>query len=208
MRFLRYSLGEELLKTVEDVTLLQNERCLTKVFKDTLCLPVLVDEKVFGYVFHGTGKLMIDSLIEATRGAVGKSTIKDLNQSFIMLGNTREIKNKLVSVDSADLNKLGYKDIEDFVEMADGLCGHLWYKGMNRLSQDMTEKVVFAFAESKSKFDMLVLKGDNLIYTSREKVFVSKKNKTVLTSPEQVVVAKGGKTVIIANDRVLVEKQT
>jgi hypothetical protein len=206
MRFFRYKLGEAPLKTVEDITLLQNERCLTKVFKNTLCLPILVDEETAGYIFHGTGQLIIDSIIETKKGAVGKPTVKDLKQPFIMLGNTGKIENNLAHADSTDLKKLGYKDIEGFVETADRLCKHLFHKGTNRLPRDMKDTMVFAFAESNDKFDMLVLKGDSLVYTSREKVFVSKRDKTVLTCPEQVVVTKRGKTVIIANGQFLVEK--
>lgn len=204
--FRRYQLGEVPLKTVEDITLLQNERCLTKVFKDTLCLPILVEEETTGYIFHGTGQLMIDSIVETKRGAVGKPTIKDLKQPFIILGNTEKIENNLVSADSTDLNKLGYKGIEGYVEMADRLCERLLRKGTNRLTLDMKDTLVFAFAEPKDEFDMLVSKGDSLVYTSREKVFVSKRDKTVLKCPEHVVVTKRGKTVIIANDQFLVEK--
>ncbi len=125
-----------------------------------------------------------------------------------MLGNAEEIENNLAPADSTDLNKLGYKDIEGFVEKADGLCQHLLRKGTNQLSTDTKEARVFAFAESKDEFDMLVSKGDSLVYTSKEKIFVSRRNKTVLKSPEQIVVSsEKGKTVIIANDKCLVERR-
>lgn len=201
MRFSRYRLGETSLKTVEDITLLQNERCLVKVFKDTLCLPILVDEETVGYVFHGTGQLMIDSIVETKRGAVGKPTVKDLKKPFIMLGNMEKIKGNLASADSTDLNKFGYKGIESFVEIADRLCERLLCKGTHRLPKDVKDTMIFAFADSKDEFDMLVSKGDSLVYTSREKVFVSKGDKNVLKVPEQFVVTKRGKTVIIANDQ-------
>jgi hypothetical protein len=206
MRFFRYRLGETPFKTARDITLLKNERCLTKVFKDTLCLSIFADEKPIGYVFHGTGQFVIDSIVETKRGAVGKPTVKDLKQPFIMIGNITKIEDNLTSADSTDLNRMGYEDIEGFVQTANRLCERFLHRGRTRLPRDMRDTLVFAFAESRGEFDIVVLKGDSLVYKSKEKVFVSKRDKTVLKCPEVVVSSKRGKTVIIASNRFLVEK--
>lgn len=86
MKYLNYKISNEPSKIVEDATLLKNERCIVDALEGTLALPILIDEKVRGYVFHGTGKLVVDSIIETRKGAVGKPTVKNLKRPFMMLG--------------------------------------------------------------------------------------------------------------------------
>jgi len=56
---------------------------------------------------------------------------------------------------------------------------------------------VFALPNEKGKLDMLVAKAAELVYTSTDKVFVSKGEKVVLKSSGEVIVSRPGKSVLI-----------
>lgn len=67
MRLYSYKLGSIPLKISEDVMLLKTDRCLITASKGTLALPITFNERVHGYFMHGSGKLVIDTIIETSR---------------------------------------------------------------------------------------------------------------------------------------------
>jgi hypothetical protein len=206
MKYLNYKLSNESLKIVEDATLLKNERCVVDALEGSLALPILIDEKVQGYVFHGTGKLVVDSIIETTKGAVGKPTVKDLKHPFMMLGGAEEIKDNLGNADAPDLQNAGYESVDAFIEQAEELCGRL-LKGKNcHVDFNGKDSRLFAFLNEEDKLDILVSKNDKLVYKSENKVYLSKGSKSVLKRPKEIIVSKKGKTVVIANNGILIEK--
>jgi hypothetical protein len=206
MRPLNYRLGDKPLKTVEDATLFKNDRCIVTAHKDTLALPIVIDEETEGYVFHGAGKLLLDAVIETSRGAIGKPIDRDLKELFLMFGGAKEIKESLDYADSSDLFKLGYENPEAFSERAEELCRSLFKGKSMRLDLDEKEACIFAFQNLNAKPDILVSKGDKLVYTSRRSVYVFKGDKGVLKRPGEVVVSKEGKTIVINGPNVLMER--
>jgi len=206
MKYLNYKLSNEPLKIIEDATLLKNERCIVDALEGSLALPILIDEKVQGYVFHGTGKLVVDSIIETTKGAVGKPTVKDLKHPFMMLGGAEEIKDNLGNADTSDLQNVGYERVDAFIEHAEELCGHLLKGKHCHVDFNGKDARLFAFLNEEDKLDILISKNDKLVYKSEKKVYISKGNKSVLQRPGEIIVSKKGKTVVIANNDILIEK--
>jgi len=84
---------EELFKLEQDFTLFQNEKCIVKIFKQSFALPVLRGDETVGYVFHGKGELVIDALIETSKGTIGKPIERLIETPFIMIAPTEKIKN-------------------------------------------------------------------------------------------------------------------
>ena len=206
MKYTNYELDNESLKIVEDATLLKNERCVVDALEGSLALPILIDEKVQGYVFHGTGKLLVDSIIETTKGAIGKPTVKDLKRPFMMLGGADEIKDNLASADTSDLQNIGYESVDAFIEHAEELCGRLLKGKHCHVDFDGKDSRLFAFLNEEGKLDILVSKEDKLVYKSEKKVYLSKGSKSVLKRPKEIIVSKKGKRVVIANNGILIEK--
>jgi len=205
MKYLNYKLSNEPLKIVEDTTLLKNARCVVDALEDTLALPILIDEKVQGYVFHGTGKLVVDSIIETTKGAVGKPTVKDLKQPFMMLRGAEEIKDNLGNADTSDLQNAGYEKVDAFIEHAEELCGRLLKEKHCHVDFGKDARL-FVFLNEEDKLDILISKNDKLVYKSEKKVYLSKGSKSVLQRPGEIIVSRKGKTVVIANNGILIEK--
>jgi len=205
MKYLNYKLSNEPLKIVEDTTLLKNARCVVDALEGTLALPILIDEKVQGYVFHGTGKLVVDSIIETTKGAVGKPTVKDLKQPFMMLGGAEEIKDNLGNADTSDLQNAGYERVDAFIEHAEELCGRLLKEKHYHVDFGKDARL-FVFLNEEDKLDILISKNDKLVYKSEKKVYLSKGSKSVLQRPGEIIVSRKGKTVVIANNDILIEK--
>lgn len=204
MRLFNYKLGGEPLKLLNDSNLLQTNKCVVKATRNTLALPILINENLEGHVFHGSGQLLIDTIVETEKGAIGKPTIKDLDKPFLMLGKTEEVKNNLATANPQELAQFGYSTVEAFVKTAEDFCNYLFNKGLQCNDSTTGDSKIFVFTNAES-FDVLVAKGNELVYTSKEKVFVFKNDKEVLTSPQEVVVSKRGRTVVVAKDRVFVE---
>lgn len=113
-----FELGDTFHKFVKDTTLLKMDKCVIKVFKDSLALP-LTFENVQGYFIHGNGRLLIDTIIETRKGAFGKPTEKELKEPFIAVGNIEGIKENIMEADRSSLTILGYADVKALREEAE-----------------------------------------------------------------------------------------
>lgn len=208
MKLLDYKIGDKPLKLLQDATLFKNERCIVNAFKDTLALPIEFDEETLGYVFHGKGKLLIDSIIETRRGAIGKSTERDLKEPFLMLGGTKEISDSMHPANASDLSNLGYESAQAFVRSADEACGRFFKRKIRQghLDFDTEDGLLFAFMREDDGYDTLISKRDKLLYTSDEEVYVFKGDKGILKRPGEIIVSKRGKTVCVIDNDVFVER--
>lgn len=208
MRLQDYNLGDKPQKLLEDTLLFKNERSIVNASKDTLALPIEFDGETLGYVFHGEGKLLLDAIIETRRGAIGKSTERDLKAPFLMLGGAKEISSNIIPTNASDLSNMGYEDAQAFVKRADEACEHLFRRTMRHAHMDFDGKDarLFAFQREEDGYDTLISKRDKLVYTSDEEVYVFKGDKGILTRHGEVVVSKKEKTVCVCDGNVLVER--
>jgi hypothetical protein len=197
MKFSAYKVGDEPLKVLRDLTLFENEKCIVKAYKDTLTLPVTIDENTRGYIFFGSGQVLIDSIVETSKGAVGKPTVKNLAQPFLMLGKpTEEIKSNLSAADISDLNRQGLANTEAFVKRANEICQRIFNDKLRCTSLTGKTSVLLAFVDIENHCDILVAKEDKLVYSSKEKVFVFKDGKGILTSPNEILLSGKGKRLL------------
>jgi len=194
-----YQLGNTVSKTSEAVTLWQMEKGIVEISKNTLAVPIELDDKERGYVFHGNGKFLLDSIVETEEGAIGKPVEKELSELFLMLGDTEEIQKHLTEASEEDFAKMGYQNQQEFADRAEDLCGQFFKKkGVhNYQCFDEHRGFIFAFQNQTSKLDILIAKGSKLVYKAMDIVFVSNENKVVLKSPSEVVCTSNGKSVII-----------
>jgi hypothetical protein len=199
MMWQNYQLGNTVSKTSEAVTLWQMEKGIVEISKNTLAVPIGLDDKERGYVFHGNGKLLLDTIVETEEGAIGKPVEKELNEPFLMLGDTGETQKHLTTASEEDFAKMGYQNQQEFAVKAEDLCDQFFKKkGVhNHRCLDEHRGFIFAFQNELSKLDILVTKGFKLVYKAMDMVFVSNENKVVLKSPSEVVCLSNGKSVII-----------
>jgi hypothetical protein len=193
-----YKLGNAVSKTPEDITLWKTERGIIEISNDTLVIPIKLDDEERGCVFHGHGKLLLDAIVETEEGAIGKPVEKELNEPFLMLAGTEEIRKHIVEASEEDLAKIGYKNKQGFVDRAEDLCDQFFKNRVHshrRFNGD--HGLIFAFPNEDSKFDILLAKGSKLVYKATDIVFVSNKNKVVLKNPDEVVCTGNGKSIVI-----------
>ena len=199
MKWEKYQIDYKVLKVTEDITLWNNEKGILEITKDTLANKVIVDDNPSGYVFHGKGKLLLDTIVETGKGAIGKSVERTLNEPFLMLGELDD--RQLEDSEQEDFAALGYENQQQFTSKVEELLTQFFeqstHKSKHSKSCNEDGAFIFAFPNEKGKLDILLAKDDKLIYTSTEKVFVSKGEKTVLTSHGKVITSKSGKSVII-----------
>lgn len=199
MMWQNYQLGSTVSKASEAVTLWQMEKGIVEISKNTLAVPIGLGDKERGYVFHGNGKFLLDSIVETEEGAIGQPVEKELSELFLMLGDTEEIQKHLTEASEEDLAKMAYQNQQEFADRAKDLCGQFFKKKGVHNHQCFDEHwgFIFAFQNQTSKLDILIAKGSKLVYKAMNIVFVSNENKVVLKSPSEVVCTSNGKSVII-----------
>jgi hypothetical protein len=201
-------LGNQPQKLTKDATLLQNEKCIVKATAGTLTLPILVNNTVSGQLFIGKGQLTLDAIIETARGAIGKPLVKDLtpDQPFLMLSETKNLKENLAPATSQDLTSMGYESTGEFLKAANETFGQFANKRRGHIDIK-PDAHIFAFANEHENWDFLIAKDDELVYTSKHKVYVSKDNgESVSLEPGSILVARKGKTVVIDKGNILVDR--
>lgn len=197
-----YQLDNTVSKTKEDTILWKSEKGLVEITKDTLAAEIILDDQQRGYVFQGSGRLAVDTIVETEEGAFGNPVEKALDTPFLMLGRLEEPNLHLDAANAEDFTRLGYEDQQQFISKAEELLDQFFENsecGHKRSRTHITsEGFVFAFPND-SKLDILVAKHSKIVYTTTDEVFVSKEDKVVLTRHGDIAISKPGKSVFITN---------
>jgi len=199
--------GNQPHKVMRDLVLFQNDRCVVRISEGTLTLSVLVDDTVQGWLFHGKGQLMLDTIVETPRGAVGKSLVEDLTLPFLMFGEATDLSQNSTAATVQDVARIGYNSLEEFLSKATEVLGRFTKRGHGPVEFD-EGSYIFAFTVGgdPSRWDMLISKGNRLVYKSKNRVYVSRgKAGNVSVHPREVLVARHGKTVVIGKDSILID---
>jgi hypothetical protein len=201
-------LGNQPKKLTKDATLLQHEKCIIKVTAGTLTLPILVGNTTCGQLFISKGQLTLDAIIETTQGAIGKPLVNDLtpDHPFLILGETKNLKENLAPATSQDLTSIGYKSTDEFLKTANETFDQFTHNRHDHIDIE-PDAHIFAFASEHEKWDFLIVKDDKLVYTSKNKVYVSKNNgESVSHELGSILVNRKGKTVVIDKGNILVNR--
>jgi len=195
---------EDPLKLRQDFTLFQNERCIMKIFKPSLALPIMRESEVVGYVFHGEGKLVIDAVIETPKGAIGRPVERKIETPFIMLAPFEKVRKlreeELVSANISDLKQKGYESLGEFIKAAREFCSQTFRKTCFGTFLE-NQSHIFAFKrKDQRKIDLLVSKDDKLAYISGEKLLAFKRGKSVIIKPGKLLIAKSNKTLVVSRN--------
>lgn len=209
MTWQSYELGNTISKATRDTRLWQSEKGIIETNKNTLAIPIKLDDQEKGYIFHGHGKLLLDTIVETEEGAIGKPVEKELTKPFLMLANIEETQRHLSEATGEDLAKIGYKEQQTLIDNAKDMLNRFFKRGrihsQHCFNQD--ESFIFAFKNQTDKLDILVASGPKFVYTSKDVVFVSNKNNVVLKSTDEVVCSSNGKSVIISKGKRIIIKK-
>ncbi|HML03867.1 MAG TPA: hypothetical protein VK487_10930 [Candidatus Bathyarchaeia archaeon] len=197
MSWHRYYLGETISKTTEPSRLLETEEGIVETARDTLAIPVMLNGSLEGYVYHGHGKLVLDTLIETEQGTVGKPVEKEINKPFLMLGNVEKAQQQLSPASQENLSEMGYTEQKEFISSAEDLLNR--FSGGERVLgyRHSSDGLVFAFQNEASKLDFLIAKGEKLVYKAMNTVFLSNRGRVVLKSSGGFICINNGKSVIV-----------
>ena len=208
MMWQNYQLDKTISKITEAIKLWQTEKGIIEISKNTLAIPIKLGDQQKGYIFHGDGKLLIDTIVETEEGAIGKPVEKELDEPFLMLGGTEQIQQHFSTTSKEDFTKIGYENPQEFVAKAEDLCDQ-FFRGRVHSRQGLDEDhgLIFAFQNEASRLDILVTKDSKLVYKAMDIIFVSNENKVVLKSPTEVVCSNNRKSVIIKKDKSVIVKK-
>jgi hypothetical protein len=199
MMLQQYRLDNTILKATDALKLLQSERAIIETDGNTLAVPILLDNQRKGYMFHGHAKLLLDTIVETKEGAMGNSVEKEINEPFLMLGDTEEIQQHLSAADKENLTAMGYKDEQEFIAKAEDLLQKLSRRGKiwHHHCCDDNYGTMFAFSNEAGKLDILVADDSRLTYKAMDRVFIANKRKVVLKTPNEMVLSSNCKSLII-----------
>ena len=192
-----YQVDNTISKATEAMTLWQTEKGIIEISKNTLAISIKLGDQQKGYILHGHGKLLLDTIVETEEGAIGKPVEKEINDAFLMLGNTEETQHSSTA-NKEDFMRMGYENQQEFVVKAEELCNQ-FFRGREHNHQGFDENhgLIFAFQNETSGLDILVTKGSKLVYKAMDIVFVSNENKVALKSPGGMVCSNNEKSFVI-----------
>jgi len=195
MMWQNYQLDSTILKANDVLTLWRTEKGVIEIGKNTLAIPIKQGDQRRGYIFHGHGKLLLDTIIETDKGAIGKPVEKEITEPFLMLGDTEETQQHLSTASKEDLMEMGYENEQGFLARAEDLFDNFF--GERRIHSHQccgnNHGFIFAFPNKAGELDVLVAKGSRLVYKAMNKVFVSDKSKVILKTQNEVILSRGGK---------------
>lgn len=194
-----YELGNSVLKATEDMTLWKSYRGTVEIGRDALAVPIKLGDEQAGYVFHGQGKLLLDTIVETDEGAFGKSIEKQLDKPFLVIGNTNAMNQHLTTANSADVARMGYENEQQFVTAAEGVFDRFFRRGITRHHR-LQGRDGFIFAmpnEATDRMDILVAKSNKVVYKAKGVVFVASENNAILKTPAATVISRNGKSFIV-----------
>lgn len=200
MTLKNYELSNEFLETTQSLTLCKSEKSIVDVEDNTPVIQLILDGEVCGYVFGGKGRLVVDTIIETERGAIGESVERDITEPFLMMGGTPTIREGMRPLDKEKFTDLNTMTKEKFREKAEDLLDQFFAGSSCRRKRSSFKKVngfIFAFLNDEEELDILLCKDFKLVFKSSDKVFVSKGKKEILTSHGEVVVSKPGKSIFV-----------
>jgi hypothetical protein len=176
---------------------LETEKGIVETARNTLAIPVMLNGSLEGYVYHGRGKLVLDTVIETEQGAVGRPVEKEINKPFLMLGNIEKAQQQLSPATQENLSEMGYNEQEEFIFSAEDLLNR--FSGGERVlkCRHSNDGLVFAFQNEVSKLDFLIAKGEKLVYKAMNTVFLSNRGRVVLKSSDGFICTNDGKSVIV-----------
>jgi hypothetical protein len=199
----RYQLGKTVLKTKTPITLLQSEKAQVEVDSNALAVQIEFGGQKKGYVFHGRGKLILDTIIETDEGAIGKPIEREINEPFLMLSENKEIEQHIIVADRKNLESMGYQSDQEFLVKAEELLHK--FAGKELLGRNCYcccgSGFIFAFPNKTGKLDVLIANGPRLVFKSTDKVFITNNDKVVLKTPHETVVSNNRKSVVIKKKR-------
>jgi len=193
-----YQLDSTVQKVRETTTLWKAERDVIEIRKDTLAVLIKVNDHKIGCVFHGNGKLILDTIIETDEGAIGKPIEKEIEKPFIMIGNVGHVLQNLVVASMQDLAERGYAEEREFIEKAVDLCKRFFGKSARVYGCGIFKQgYVFAFTGDEISLDMLITKDSKIVYKTQDITFISNKNNIVLKTPGKTVLSNDGKSIVL-----------
>ncbi len=187
MLWKQYELEDTLLKARGDTKLWQSEKGIVEISEDTLAIPIRIEDQHRGFVFHGKGRLLLDTIVDTERGAIGKPVEKELDNSFLMLGNAEEVMENFVEADEEYLAERGYEDRQGFADRAENLCNLFFRDRWHSCGRQNIAGSIFAFPHENGELDILLTKGSKIVYKSLDMTFVSNEDKIVMKSPSGTV---------------------
>jgi len=168
----------------EETELFRNTRCYLKVKQGAKVLKVSYRDRHVGYAFKGPVEYAVDTVIETSQGALGKS-VKVSREDIVLVFMNPLPKLKLSEAE-ADV---------DFIEEVLDMCEKLTEERKVSLKALRGESEYFtAVFPRENYYEIIVAKKDKLVYVSKKTVYVAaSSSKNILVSENRIVISSKNK---------------
>lgn len=176
-----------ILKFKAKTRLWQMERGFIEVEAGTLASPFRQNGLRKGYVFHGKGILILDTIVETHQGAIGKSVERDLSDLFLMIAKVESIGGSLVPAEKEDLVALGYQSEVELVTKGRNLLDRLRDGHLTGCHFHVHEPCssLFAFANGMNRLDILVAHNGKIVYKAADTIFVLNRDNVIFRDKDE-----------------------
>jgi hypothetical protein len=160
----------------------------------------MLGDRQKGCVFHGHDKLVLDMIIEIEEGAIGRPIENRTDRPFMMLGGTEAVQRNLDPASQEDFTVMGYAKQQEFVAKAEDLLDRFHGRSLGLSGREFSSVghgLVFSFQEEINGLDILLVKGEKIVYKTRGTAFVSDGSKAVLKGSDGIVCVSNGRSVIV-----------
>ncbi|RLE81604.1 MAG: hypothetical protein DRJ52_03815 [Thermoprotei archaeon] len=164
----------------EETELFRNSKCYLKVKQGAKVLKISYRDRHVGYAFKGPLEYAVDTVIETSQGALGKSV--KVSREDVVLVFMNPLPELKLSEAEADV---------DFIEEVLDICEELAEERKINLKALRSESKYFtAVFPRENYYEIIVAKENKLVYVSKNIVYITAPpDKNILVSKNNIVVS-------------------
>jgi len=171
---------------LEEEEVFRNVKCYLKVQEGSKALRIFYEDEQVGCAFKGWIEYAVDTLVETPKGVIGRPVKRSGEDTVIVF--------------IEPLPKLRLREIEtdrDFIEEVLNICKELFKERKIGL-EDICYKIehFIAIFSRGERYEMIVAKGDKLVYTSSDLTYV-------ISPPNRVILILSGSVLISSKDKLV-----
>jgi len=175
----------------------RTEKALIQVDSNSLYFPIIRAGVEVGGVFLGSGKVIVDAIVETRRGAIGKSEELIWNGSLILISTSVEwIPPSILPVSDKDLEYHQLKSKDEAREQAQQIFDRNLAEASSRFDD--------FFVLRRHGWCVIILDkehGKIHILASKDRIVMKHPNSSLIIKGNRMVKKEGHKKVIIAGRR-------
>jgi hypothetical protein len=190
--------GDEAYVVESNQNLISSERVVVELNPGCVWIPLLLKDERVGIAFTGSSHFAVDAITETDEGAMGESVSGTFGGIQIYLGQSDPASGSRTASQD-DIRPTGYVDLTDLVNAAKMTIERELNR--SRFGRDVRNGDVLVGKDSESKSMVLLLRGDNMVFTYDKLVYVVSDDGMITVGKKGLAVSgRHGRALIVSKD--------